>query len=223
MRLRALWTLTAAALVVGGPAEAKKKKKDTSQTTDTSAPTTTAAPTPAAPEAAAEPPAPTGPKLVVVPIPASGAERWGELARSVAAGSIQSAGKQVPFDLADALDPTAASARAKAGKEGRAQLRAAHGAYDQLDMEVSSVLCDKAYANFLKSDLTKNFSKLIEAWGAQRSRSSLRILRRPTSSRTSLGRCSRSTLATRCLRTSSTPTWFIRPTASVRPSRAQPP
>jgi hypothetical protein len=113
----------------------------------------------------APPPEPSGPPLLtwVVPL-GTVSEKQAALLDYIAEGAVKRAKVQSLITPADALDPTAAQARADADRDAAKELKAAHGAYDQLDFDVAGELSDRAYGHFLKGNLVDHFPQLVEAW-----------------------------------------------------------
>jgi hypothetical protein len=169
--------LFAAVLFAAAPAEARHKKKpdpppqpapsvaEPAPAPAASAPAS-AAPSASKPAAAAEPePAPSGPAITVVGVSLDlqGASE-AALQAYLAENAVRRAGRQALQPLEDLLDPAGAAAREKGAKDGDRALKAAKNAYfNDLDLDTASALCDKAYAGYLKSDLPRNFNKLVEA------------------------------------------------------------
>jgi len=163
-----------AALALPSAAQARRHKKKAPPPPPAAEP---AAPPPPVAKPASTEPAPTeapsekkepeshGPSLTVVGV---ALDRQGEdeaaLAAYLAEQAVRRANVQKLVPLEDLFDPDAADARAKAEADGDRALTFAKKAYFQdLDLETAAALCDKAYAAYLKSDLPRNFTKLVEA------------------------------------------------------------
>ncbi|MBS2031532.1 MAG: PEGA domain-containing protein [Deltaproteobacteria bacterium] len=169
-RLRVALAAGLCALLFAAPAQAKKKH---SEPEPAPAPATTAS-TPPPPSStssssssssSSEESESSGPALTIVglALDAQGTQA-AALAQYLAEQAAHRAGKQSVLTLEAALDPDGAKAREKAAHDGDRALNAAKKAYfNDLDLDTSGALCDKAVQNYLKSDLPAHFNRLVEA------------------------------------------------------------